>query len=73
MPVTKAVELQPFTVPNYVTVKMPPGKREDGFREAPKYALHELDNRTLIRLCDEFKDAVLRKARADRVANQEDE
>lgn len=60
--VVKSVILQPMTVPNYVIQHMPPGKRDEGFREAPKYALSELDANTLSLLCDEFRANVFQKA-----------
>jgi len=60
--ITKDVELLPFRVPNYVIQKMPVRPRQEGFHEAPKYHLSELDTETLISLCDQFKVAVLIKA-----------
>lgn len=62
----KSVELRPFRVPNYVIQVVGASKRQNGFIEAPKYELHELDDDTLIALCDQFKADVLSKARADR-------
>ncbi len=59
---TTTSELQPFTVPNYVIVKMPPRPRQDGFVESPKYALAELTPDVLAVLCDEFRAAVFAKA-----------
>jgi hypothetical protein len=58
----KSVELRPFTVPNYVLQVEPPRQRQDGFREAPKYALADLDVETLDQLCWEFRRAVFEKA-----------
>lgn len=56
------VELQPFSVPNYVIQVVPPGQRQDGFREAPKYRLSEIDADTLAEMCDDFRRAVFEKA-----------
>ena len=60
--ITLMVELQPFNVPNYVIQQMPPGKREDGWKEAPKYKLSEVSEVTLSKLCDDFRRAVFEKA-----------
>jgi hypothetical protein len=49
---TNNVELRPFTVPNFVIQVTPARAHEEGFREAPKYALAELDAWTLAELCD---------------------
>jgi hypothetical protein len=66
---TLQVELQPFTVPNYVIQKMPPAPREHGVMEAPKYALNELSADTLDGLCNEFRREVFAKAgKPDRTA-----
>jgi CRISPR/Cas system endoribonuclease Cas6 (RAMP superfamily) len=56
------VELQPFTVPNFVLVKPRLGFRQEGITEAPKFALSELDEQTLEQLCAEFRRAVFAKA-----------
>lgn len=65
MKVSMEIELQPFTVPNYVLTAPKIGRREDGFVELPKYRLEDLDSRTLDRLCNEFRDAVFMKARKE--------
>lgn len=56
------IELQPFRVPNYVIAVGNPGKREDGFQEAPKYPLSDLSAETLEQMCREFRAEVFRKA-----------
>ena len=56
------IELQPFMVPNYVLTVQPPHPKQDGIQETPKYSLADLDPNTLDRLCDEFRDAVFKKA-----------
>ena len=66
MTVSVTIELRPFTVPHYVSQVIPPGKRQDGFREAPKFALHELDDAALNQLCDDFRASVLARAREGR-------
>lgn len=62
MKIKTELELNPFSVPNYVTVKMPPGNKQDGFREAPKFHLSELSEETLNALCEQFKKDVFEKA-----------
>lgn len=62
MPVTLSVELQPFTVPNFVREKRAPRPRQEGFSETPCHALHELDQATLSQLCDEFRAGVFANA-----------
>jgi hypothetical protein len=62
MSVTLSVELQPFTVPNFVREKTRPRPRQDGFHETPCHALHELDQATLSQMCDEFRAGVFAKA-----------
>jgi len=63
MKITTTQELQPFTTPNFVVGVRPPGKREEGFKELPKYALSELSDETLAALCDKFRAEVFEKAR----------
>ena len=63
MTITTGVMLKPFTVPNFVIQETPPRSRADGFREAPKFALHELDDFTLQALCDQFVEDVFAKAK----------
>lgn len=55
-------ELQPFTVPNYVIQVVPPGTRQQGLQEAPKYHLSELDVETLEGLCAQFRRDVFSRA-----------
>lgn len=56
------LKLQPFTVPNFVSAEMPPGRRQDGIKDAPKWELRDLSAETLAELCDEFRRAVFQKA-----------
>jgi len=56
------IELSPWLVPNYVTAKMPPVLRQEGFKEAPKWALSEVDAEELSLQCDKFREEVFRKA-----------
>ncbi len=65
MKVNIEIELQPFTVPNYVLVVEKPSKREDGFKEGRKFHLSEIDAITLLKLCNDFRNEVFRKAGKD--------
>ena len=56
------VKLLGFTVPNYVLQEMPPGSRQAGFTEGPKYALSDVDAEDLASLCEHFRSEVFRKA-----------
>lgn len=56
------IELVPWVVPNFVSAKMPPRPRQDGWSEGPKWPLAEVEAETLARLCDDFRAEVFRKA-----------
>ena len=58
-----SLELQPFPVPDQVTIKMPPGKREDGMKPATVVKLEDLSTDVLEALLAEFCDAVMLKAK----------
>ncbi|HQZ81614.1 MAG TPA: hypothetical protein PLR83_00210 [Pyrinomonadaceae bacterium] len=60
------VELAPFTTPNFVTVKLPPSDGSSRHLEPSTYALHEISEAILERLCEEFRTNVLEKARKER-------
>ena len=64
MKVKIEVEFIPFTVPNFVMVKESPQPRENGFQEGRKFHVSELDQDTLWKLCEQFKDDVFKKANA---------
>jgi len=55
-------ELNPFTVPDTVTVKMLPRSRQEGFITLPTYKLSELSEDVLSQLCDEFRASVFTNA-----------
>ena len=57
------INVQPFTTPNFVLARMPPRLKQDGFAEAPKWALSEIDADVLSILCDDFRAEIFRKAR----------
>ena len=56
------IELQPFTVPNFVIPLRKPRPRQDGFESAPGLPLSDLSAETLTLMCDEFRSAVFKKA-----------
>lgn len=58
------VELVEWTVPNYITGKMPSRPRQDGFNPdaVPKWHLSEVDEETLAEQCDKFRASVFQKA-----------
>jgi len=62
--IKNTVDLKPFRVPNYVIQEVPPGRRQDGFKEAPKYHLSELSDDVLAALCDQFRLDVMAKAKS---------
>lgn len=61
MKATIEIELQPFSVPNYVLTVDKPRAREQAW-ETPKFALSELSPETLYRMCDDFRRTVFEKA-----------
>lgn len=62
MKITQAVELQPFTTPNFILFAAPPGLRGEGFKETPKIALADAEPETLSILCDRFRRDIFEKA-----------
>jgi hypothetical protein len=55
-------KLRPFTVPNYVIEETEPRPKQEGFKEAPKHLLADLEPQTLAQMCDDFRTAVFAKA-----------
>ena len=62
MKVTIELQVQPFSVPNFILTEPVPGARQDGFKESPSYPLSDFDAVTLQRMCDEFTAEIFRKA-----------
>lgn len=56
------IELNPWIIPNFVTLKMPPGKKQDGFKPAPAIPIESLDVKELAAQCDRFRADVFAKA-----------
>lgn len=59
---TIEIDLQPFRTPNFVLPVAKPAKREDGFKESVSYALSELNEAVLSKMCDDFRTEIFRKA-----------
>lgn len=55
-------KLKPFEVPTHVTLDLPAGKKEDGFKALPTLPLEALDEDTLNALIEEFALAVMTAA-----------
>lgn len=56
------IKIQRMGTPNYVIAEIPAGRRQDGFTEAPKWHLRDVDAETLSILCDQFRADVFAKA-----------
>ncbi len=58
------VELEPWTIPNFVRPKRPVGKRQDGinFTDVDCVRLEDCSYETLNSMCNEFRKAVFDKA-----------
>lgn len=57
------IEINPLTVQNYVIGKMPPRERQEGFVEAPKWHVSELDAETLAELATQYRKDLFEKAK----------
>lgn len=62
MKATIELDLKPFMTPNFVQVKQEPSQRQEGMKEPRSFALSELDENTLERLCENFTNEVFKKA-----------
>lgn len=54
--------LRPFAVPTYVSVEMPPGRKEDGPKPLPTFPLTQLPPEVLDQLCNQFRANVFAQA-----------
>lgn len=71
---TIPIEIQPFDVPESVSLVLPPGLRQDGLRPTPMLRLIDLPRSTIEAMCDEFKSRLLTKyEHAAAAAVREDE
>lgn len=53
------LKLSPFPRPQFVTVQMPPGRREDGFGNSPKIRIVDLTREQLTELINEFSQSLV--------------
>ena len=62
--ITIQMKLQPFVVPNFVGIEMPPRKRQEGFTgpESSSLPLSAIEETALEELCQQFADSVFAKA-----------
>jgi len=56
------VEINGFEVPSYVTIKVGPQLKQQGFKPAPQVALYDLPVRTVDALCNQFRASVFANA-----------
>ncbi len=59
---TMKLTMKPWIVPNYVTLEMPVGQRQDGWKPSPSLPLSEVDPKTLAEMCVAFRAEIFRKA-----------
>jgi len=55
------LKLRPFTLPNFVHFENPTGKREDGVKFDNGISIEDLDEETIIEMCEDFKQSLLKK------------
>ena len=53
-------------VPNFIIIEMPPGKRQDGFKESPKLKVGDLTDLQLEQIASDWGKALFSKARQQR-------
>lgn len=56
------MKLRPWIVPNFATLEMPVGRREDGPRELPTIAVADLSEEALTELAQQWLDELYKKA-----------
>lgn len=56
------VDLVPFDIPDFVRIKEGQRPRTDGFKPGAKIQIEALDEETLHKLCDDFKERIFSKA-----------
>ena len=63
-PITIQMKLQPFVVPNFVGIEMPPRKRQHDFAgpESSSLPLSSIDETSLEEPCQQFANAAFAKA-----------
>lgn len=56
------IPLEPWHTPNYVHLKMPPRKKEEGFQESPSFHISTVEPEILSQMCDDFRAEIFKKA-----------
>lgn len=56
------IKLDPFPVPSHVTTENLPSTRQEGWQDKPKFELKNLEPEALAELCDNFREAVFKRA-----------
>lgn len=60
--ITQKMRVRPFTVPNFVLPILPPGNRQEGFKETPGIPVGDLSDEVLNQLVDQFRRDLLSNA-----------
>lgn len=55
-------KLKTPSVPSFIFMEMPVGRKQDGFTEAPKISIADLSNETLEEIASDWKFELLRTA-----------
>jgi len=61
------MKLKTPSVPNFIVIETTPGKREDGFKEAPTIRVGDLSNETLEEIAEDWKRALFENAARQRL------
>lgn len=61
-PATIALQMKPWTAPNYATVEMPPRPKQDGVQALPSFHVKDLPLETLDRLAEQWRRDLYQKA-----------
>ncbi len=62
MKTTIEIKLKPFKVPDFVLVDECRKRRQEGFVESRTFNLSEIDECTLSKMCNDFRNEVFKKA-----------
>ena len=60
--ITQTVRLKPWQVPNFAGIEMPPGLKQEGFKELPTIAIKDLDYEALCGLAEQWLRELFSKA-----------
>ncbi len=58
------LKLKTPMTPNFIYIEMPPGQRQDGFKEGPSISISDLSNEQLEEIGNEWTRELIEKARA---------